>query len=68
MLRARETLAMQRLPIKVFFTYGQFICIGVTLIEWSQDAWNKARMAHISSNRAALIHSAFAHFLNERRD
>ena len=37
------------------YTSGQFICIGVTLVDWSGAAWNKARMAHISSSKASLI-------------
>lgn len=37
------------------FTRGQFICIGVTLIQWDGASWARARMAHISSTRASLI-------------
>lgn len=39
------------------FTRGQFICIGVTLIEIAPggNMWTKARMAHISSTQASMI-------------
>ena len=38
------------------FTRGQFICVGVTLIEMTPgNVWTKARMTHISSTQALMI-------------
>jgi hypothetical protein len=37
------------------FTTGQFICIGVTLVEWVGVAWKRARMGHVSSVQASLV-------------
>ena len=37
------------------FTLGQWICIGVTLIDWSGANWDTARMVHISDYRSSMI-------------
>lgn len=37
------------------FTLGQWICIGVTLINWGGNGWQTARMVHISDYRSSMI-------------